>query len=240
MWLAIDTASDRASVALGTGVVDALEEEMEGARRHAAALVPMVSRLLARRGTTLDAVTGLALADGPGSFTGLRVGAAMAKALAVSRGLPLWIAPSLMVRAAGAAGTTSPGALVLAVADALRGEVYAALYRFHAGWVETLVAAAVRRPGDLVSQAPVPDILVGDAPAPIVDGLEAWAGRSMLRPPAGAPHARWLIGLTGLAGGAGRVAIDGWQPEYGRPAEAQTRWETVHGRPLPDSVGSPR
>jgi tRNA threonylcarbamoyladenosine biosynthesis protein TsaB len=238
MWLAVDTASDRASVALGATVEDALEEEMEGARRHAAALVPMVVRLLARRAVTLDAVTGLALADGPGSFTGLRVGAAMLKALAVSRGLPLWSAPSLMVRAAGVA---TDGALVLAVADALRGELYAGLYRFHSGWVETLVAAAVRRPADLVSQAPIPDLLVGDAPAPIVQGLEAWAGRRMLRPPVGAPHARWLIRLTGLAGGAGRIGpVDGWQPEYGRPAEAQTRWETAHGRPLPDPVGSSR
>ena len=238
MWLAVDTATDRASAALGTGASDALEEEMEGARRHAAALVPMLSRLLARRGVTLDAVTGLALADGPGSFTGLRVGAAMMKAFARSRRLPLWTAPSLLVRAAGLA---EEGRLVLAVADALRGDVYAGLYRFHAGRVETLLPAAVRRPGELVATAPVPDLLVGDGPTPIVQGLEAWAGRAMLRPPAGAPHARWLIGLTGVAGGARPVEeVDGWQPEYGRPAEAQTRWETVHGRPLPDPIGAPR
>ena len=238
MWLAVDTATDRASVALGTGVTDAVEEAMEGSRRHAAALLPMVERLLVRRGVTLDALSGLALADGPGSFTGLRVGAAMMKALARSRGLPVFAAPSLLVRAAGV-GTA--GALVLSVADALRGEVYAGLYRFHRGRVETLLPASVRRPGELVSAAPVPDVLVGDAPGPIVQGLEAWAGRTMLRPPAGAPQARWLIGLTAMAGGAARIAaVDGWQPEYGRPAEAQTRWETVHGRPLPDPLGSPR
>ncbi|HEU5039876.1 MAG TPA: tRNA (adenosine(37)-N6)-threonylcarbamoyltransferase complex dimerization subunit type 1 TsaB, partial [Gemmatimonadales bacterium] len=124
MWLAVDTATDRASVALGADPADAVEEEVAGARRHAAALVPMVARLLARRGVTLDAVTALAVADGPGSFTGLRVGAAMVKALAAARGLPLWSAPSLMIRAAGVA---APGATVLAVADALRGDVYAGL-----------------------------------------------------------------------------------------------------------------
>ena len=82
MWLALDTATDRASVALGPSAEDALEEEVVGSRRHAASLLPMVSRLLDRRGATLDDLTTLALADGPGSFTGLRVGAALVQALA--------------------------------------------------------------------------------------------------------------------------------------------------------------
>lgn len=237
MWLAVDTATDRASVALGADPADAVEEEVAGARRHAAALVPMVARLLARRGVTLDAVTALAVADGPGSFTGLRVGAAMVKALAAARGLPLWSAPSLMIRAAGVAAR---GATVLAVADALRGDVYAGLYRFQAGWVETVVAAAVHRPEALAERAPIPDVLVGEVPAPIASGLEAWAGRTMVRPPEGAPHARQLIALCSLTGGAGRVAADSWEPEYGRPAEAQARWEMAHGRPLPDPVGRSR
>ena len=39
--------------------------------------------------------------------------------------------------------------------------------------------------------------------------------------------------------GAVRVeAVQDWEPNYGRPAEAQARWETAHGRPLPDSIGS--
>lgn len=238
MWLALDTATDRASVALGPAPDDVIEEEMGGARRHAAALLPMVARLLARRGVGLEAVTGLALADGPGSFTGLRVGASLAKALAAARGLPLWAAPSLLVRAAGAA---ADGALVLAVADALRGDVYAGLYRFQPGRVDTLLPAVVRRPEALAAEAPVPDILVGEAPDAIARGLEEWAGRRLVRPPVGAPHARALIALTGVAGGAQRVeAVEGWQPEYGRPAEAQARWETAHGRPLPDSIGGAR
>ena len=237
MWLALDTATDRASVALGLTAEDALEEEVPGARRHAASLLPMVSRLLARRGAGLDDVTTLALADGPGSFTGLRVGAAMAKALAVSRRLPLWTAPSLLVRAAGVA---REDALVLAVADALRGEVYAGLYRFGPRRVETLLPATVYRPERLVAMSAIPDLLVGEVPAPIAAGLEAWAGRTLIRPPEGAPHARMLIALAGLTGGAVPVdALGDWQPEYGRPAEAQTRWEMAHGRRLPDSIGSP-
>ena len=101
MRLALETATDRASVALGTSAADALERELAGARRQAAGLLPMIDAVLREAGATLDDVTALVLSDGPGSFTGLRVGAAVAKALVQARGFPLWIAPSLMVRARG-------------------------------------------------------------------------------------------------------------------------------------------
>ena len=238
MWLAIDTATDRASVALGTDQSDVVETEIVGSRRHAAALVPMIEELLSRRGVALDALGGVVLSDGPGSFTGLRVGASVAKALVQTRGVELWTAPSLLVRAAGVA---SDGALVLAVADALRGDVYAAAYRITGSGVEAVLEPTVRRPEALAAAMSRPDVIVGDAPAAIVESLEGWAGRRMIRPPEGAPHARWLIALTGRAGGAARVAdVTGWEPVYGRPAEAQARWEITHGRPLPDSVGGPR
>lgn len=238
MWLAIDTATDRASVALGAGDADVLEAELAGSRRHAGALVPMIQELLARRGVNLDAVRGVVLSDGPGSFTGLRVGASVAKALVQTRGVELWTAPSLMVRAAGVA---REGELVLAVADALRGDVYAAAYRFTGSAVESVLAPTVRRPETLAAGMSGPDVIVGDAPRAIVESLESWAGRPMIRPPEGAPHARWLIALTRRRGGAARVeGVTAWEPVYGRPAEAQVRWEITHGRPLPDSVGGSR
>jgi tRNA threonylcarbamoyladenosine biosynthesis protein TsaB len=238
MWLAVDTATDRASVALGAGGADVVESEIVGSRRHAAALLPMIQELLSRRGVTLDALRGVVLSDGPGSFTGLRVGASVAKALVQTRGVELWTAPSLMVRAAG---VEREGALVLAVADALRGDVYAAAYRFTGSGVESMLEPTVRRPEALAEGMSRPDVIVGDAPAAIVESLESWAGQRMIRPPEGAPHARWLIALTGRAGGARRIEdVTGWEPVYGRPAEAQARWEITHGRPLPDSVGGSR
>jgi tRNA threonylcarbamoyladenosine biosynthesis protein TsaB len=236
MRLALETATDRASVALGTTSADAVTREIGGVRRHAAELLPMIDAVLREAGVRLDAVRGIVLSDGPGSFTGLRVGAAVAKALVQARGLPLWIAPSLMVRAAGAA---RPGATVLAVSDALRGELYAAAYRFDTEGVHTLLAPAVRRPEELVASALSPDVLVGELPEPIRQRLERWAGRPVIGPPAGQPDARMLLDLVGRPGGAVRVEpVEAWQPEYGRPAEAQARWETAHGRPLPDSIGS--
>jgi tRNA threonylcarbamoyladenosine biosynthesis protein TsaB len=239
MWLALDTATDRASVALGTPGDHAtvLEEHVSGARRHAGAILPLIQELLQRAGSTLDHLQGIALSDGPGSFTGLRVGASVAKALAHARGLPLWTAPSLLVRAAGVA---RPDALVLAVSNALRGEVYAAAYRFTVDAVRTELIPSVRRPEDIVAGGLRPDLLVGEAPSPAAGLLEQWAGSALIGPPAGAPQAGRLLELVGRPGGAHEIeAVTHWEPLYGRPAEAQARWETAHGRPLPDSVGSP-
>jgi len=237
MLLAIETATDRASVALGVPGADPPEENVAGARRHAAALLPMIQSLLRRAGASLDDVTGIVLSDGPGSFTGLRVGATVAKALVHARRLPLWVAPSLLVRAAGVAQADE---VVLAVAAALRGEVYAAAYRFLPERIHTELAPSVRRPDELVHGGFTPAVVVGEAPADIIAVLEGWVDRPVIGPPDGSPQATRLLGLVGRAGGARRVdALPEWEPLYGRPAEAQARWEMAHGRPLPDSVGSP-
>jgi len=172
MWLALETATDRASVAVGRTAADAVEESLTGARRHAGALLPMIQAALRRRGIGLDAITGLIVSDGPGSFTGLRVGATAAKALARARRLPLRTAPSLLARAAGVAGR--PGSLVLAVSDALRGEVYAGAFRLGERSVVTELEPRVWRPDSLVALGLGPDVLVGEVPLPRV---RCWSAR---------------------------------------------------------------
>ena len=239
MLLAIDTATDVASVALGEagGGTETVEENVLGARRHAAALVPMVERLLRGAGASLDDVRGIALSDGPGSFTGLRVGAAMVKALVHARQLPLSVAPSLLVRAAGVARNDQ---LVLAISSALRGELYAAAYRFVDARIHTELAPSVRTLDELTALSVRPEIVVGEAPEDMLFRMQEWTGRAVVGPPVGAPHAARLLELVGRPGGARLVeSVPEWEPVYGRPAEAQARWEMVHGRPLPDSVGSP-
>ena len=239
MWLALETATDRASVAVGHGFDDAREESLSGARRHAGALIPMIDAALRQRGTSLDRVTGVLLSDGPGSFTGLRVAASTGKALAHARGLPLWTAPSLLVRAAGVA--RGERCVVVAVSDALRGEVYAGAFRFERGRVTTELAPAVWRPDALVDLGLAPDVLVGEVPDAIGEMLERSLRRPLIGPPDGSAQAGRLIQLAAMDGGARPVEDShAWEPVYGRPAEAQARWELVHGRPLPDSVGGPR
>jgi tRNA threonylcarbamoyladenosine biosynthesis protein TsaB len=233
----MDTATNRASVALGAPGVSPMEQEIVGARRHAGALLPAIAELFQRAGTSLDDVEGVVLSDGPGSFTGLRVGASAAKALVLSRGLPLWTAPSLLVRAGGVA---RDGELVLSVADALRGEVFAAAYRFYRDRIETELVPSVQTSDVLLASGLQPDTIVGEVPPAIQAALERWNGQSVIGPPEGSPHAARLLELIHRPGGAQLVEqVREWEPAYGRPAEAQARWESVHGRAFPDSVGSP-
>ncbi len=236
--LGLETATDRLSVALSRPGAPAIERHLDGARRHAAALLPMLAALLEEGATALGSVEALAIANGPGSFTGLRVGAAAVKALARTHpAMGIWTASSLMVRAASVAAPC--GARVLVVTSALRGELYAACYRPELpGSIETLMPPALATPESLHGLAP--DLLVAAAPEKIMDQLAARFEVPLVRGHLGLPSAAALLTLVGAAGGAERIEeLDNWEPVYGRPAEAQSKWEAVHGRALPDSSRQP-
>src|SRR5437868_14226587 len=137
-WLAIDTATDIASVAVGRPPVAESGAHVQGARRHAAEIIRLVDFVLDRLNLRPRDLEGIVVGDGPGSFTGLRIGWSAAKGLAHEAGLDIRTIPSLMAAAAGASLPlgTDP---VAACFDALRGQVYGAMYAFHPDRVDTLV-----------------------------------------------------------------------------------------------------
>jgi len=239
-WLAIDTATDIASVAAGRPPSAQSGAHVEGARRHAAEIIRLVDFVLGRLAVTLRDLDGIVLGDGPGSFTGLRIGWAAAKGLAQEAGLDLVAVPSLMAAAAGAA-LKAGAEPVAACFDALRGQVYAAVYVVHPERVETLVAPTVLTVAELARVAPVrPRVAVGDGAARYAGEIRRWTGADPI-PPGNLPPAATLLLSLLEREGAARVVAD-WQtaePVYGRPAEAQAKWEARHGRPLPDSSRLP-
>lgn len=230
LTIAIDTATDRCTVAASNGA-RSVARHLDGARRHAAALPGLLDALLVELGATPRDITTILTADGPGSFTGLRVGATVANALAWRTDVQWRTAPSLLVRAMG--HVPSHGGVVLALADALRGDLYAGCWRFTAEGVETLVVPRTVRPADLGMVGPV-DLVVGTVPPALLDAVRAATGCEPIVGEAALPDARHLLALDQRTGGTTAVAEPGrWEPTYGRPAEAQTVWEAKHGVPLP-------
>ncbi len=126
MILALDTTLGACSVALGergNGVV--AFEYQERARGHAEAIVPMIERVVAKTGRSRAEISGIACTTGPGSFTGVRIGLAAAKGLALGLGVRLAGIPTLEALAASLlfddtfSGTED--GRVLAVIDGPRG-----------------------------------------------------------------------------------------------------------------------
>lgn len=89
MLLAIDSATRRIGIALYDGIQVLHEAVWQSTNRHSVELTPAIDQALARAGLTIKDVQAIGLAIGPGSYTGLRIGAAVAKGLALARRLPL-------------------------------------------------------------------------------------------------------------------------------------------------------
>jgi tRNA threonylcarbamoyladenosine biosynthesis protein TsaB len=118
--LAIDTATERCSVAL---LVDerVIERATETPRGHADLVLPMVDEVLAEAGVTLQQLDGLAYGRGPGAFTGVRIAVGVAQGLAYGAHLATVGISNL---AAVAQQFAAPGARILVCMDARMNEVY--------------------------------------------------------------------------------------------------------------------
>jgi len=99
MLLAVDTSTTQMGLALYDGAQVLGEYAWRSGQRHTVELAPAVADLLARCAVTMDDITVLGVALGPGSFTSLRVGLALVKGLALSRHIPLIGIPTLDILA---------------------------------------------------------------------------------------------------------------------------------------------
>ena len=134
MLLAIDTATRLMSLALHDGQDLLAEETWHTENNHTAELAPAIRLLFGRCGLRYEDLTALAVSTGPGSFTGLRIGIALAKGIASARGLPLVGISTLDTLAA--AQPQYPRHALITVVEAGRGRIIAATYRWGPGrWV---------------------------------------------------------------------------------------------------------
>ncbi len=195
---------------------------------HGARLPGALEELLVAEGLELSAVEGYAIGIGPGSFTGLRIGLATWKGLAYANQRPIAGASSLAAMALAAAPAAPPGAVLVPLLDAKKGEVYAGFYRVQDGSVravepemalgpEALLELAVRLPGTAMA--------FGEGYAAFAGALEGRLARlptAVETPTAAAVAALAACKLTGAA--FDRQALFALEPHYVRKSEAEVKF----------------
>lgn len=159
MLLAIDTATARASIALHDGATLRSECTWEAANRHTVTLAARIMQSLEASEITPADLTAVAVCIGPGSYTGVRIGVALAKGMAVARQLPLIGVPTLDILTAAQPGDARP---LYAIFAAGRKRAGFARYRWDgAGWkAETEVAVATWE--EFFAQIDEPAVFVGE------------------------------------------------------------------------------
>lgn len=171
----LDTATRATTVALWDGApegspnpepatFEARDDPPRGERpRHTTKLMPLIAQLLERSGIRWEKIDRIAVGVGPGSFTGLRIGIATARALGRARNIPLVgvsTLESLALDARRPDATPARGDVdaVLAVLDARRGEVFAAAWAAGGERLDCapreLLAASAQRPAALAARIP--------------------------------------------------------------------------------------
>ncbi len=160
MLLAIDTSTRYAGVALlnkDGQLVQLLHWRSQ--QNHSVELLPTIETVLRRQGATIQDVTGIAIAVGPGSFSALRVGLSVAKGLAWARGLPLVAVTTLE---AEAFPHRMSGVPVCAAMDAGRSQLAWAVFEEQDGQIHQATVEQISTPEELLDNLPSPALLCGE------------------------------------------------------------------------------
>jgi tRNA threonylcarbamoyladenosine biosynthesis protein TsaB len=180
-------------------------------------LMPAVAECLEESGVERGEIARIVCGAGPGSFTSLRVAGSVAKGLAAGYGVELYAVSSLLLTVSGARPPLVPGEY-LSVLDAMRREVFAARVVLQSGGFATLI-----EPATIISADQLGEIAERERGVRVIGPGHQHNAR---------PHARGVAPILSKLIEIGPVDLASWEPDYGRLAEAQVRWETAHGRPL--------
>jgi tRNA threonylcarbamoyladenosine biosynthesis protein TsaB len=217
VWLAVETATATGSVAVWKGGL-AFEQTLRIHGTHSERVLPAVDYALSVTRTVPDEVSAFVVGSGPGSFTGVRIAASLAKGWSMARGTPLFAYSSLLAAAAGS-GAQGP---VCALFDARRGQVYAACYRLSGAGapgvqLEPSAWTVDELLEELSSRGLVP-VFVGEGAIAYRELIcRALTGATVLPEHVGVPRAASLLWLRSVAPDLGRVARpEVWEPLYVR------------------------
>jgi tRNA threonylcarbamoyladenosine biosynthesis protein TsaB len=220
--LAIEASSLAGGVALLDDERLVAEYLLDVSVTHSERLLSAVDRVLADARWTPRALGGLAVAVGPGSFTGLRIAVSTVKGLALALGLPVAAVPTLDAMAAALPWAALP---VCPVLDARKGEVYASRYRWTGDAMAREWDYLALAPAALAERLTEPTLVVGGG-APSVRSPHA----RRLPPPDRLPSPACVaaLGLARLRRGD-TVAPAALAPLYLRPSEAELKRRVLAG-----------
>lgn len=222
--LAVDSSGLTASAAIVTEDKVLAEYTVDYKKTHSQTLLPMIDTIVKMLGLNLKELDAAAVTKGPGSFTGLRIGASTIKGLALALNKPVIGVPTVDAIAYNLYGA---GSIICPMMDAKRNEVYTGLYTFEEGRFIVLkqqTASAVAEIVDIINHQEKEVIFLGD-------GADAYKG--MLSELIKVPHSYAPPHLSRQrAGAVGTLAIQylidgkaeeaaGFKPEYLRLSQAE-------------------
>jgi tRNA threonylcarbamoyladenosine biosynthesis protein TsaB len=228
--MGLDSATNVASVAIVENNKLLAELTFNTIKNHSQRLMPMLAWMLEETKLTLDDLDGFAVAVGPGSFTGLRIGLATIKAMAHVQNKPVLAVPTLDGLAANLEGTSGT---ICPILNARRNEVYSALYRWNGSYNERLtdymalglepLAAMLKKEGEMITFLGDGVEAYQETLADMLPGAHfAASSNSICR---AAQIAR--LGLERLK--QGKIAdYYSLEPLYIRKSQAEVKWQEKH------------
>ena len=182
--LAIESSAKVASVALLEDETLIAEYSVNNKLTHSQTLMPMLQSAMEAAQWTMGDVDIIGVANGPGSFTGLRIGCGMAKGLAFSADIPVAAVSTLEAMAFSLYGCTD---VICPMMDARRHQVYTGLYTFEKDELITLVppaALSLEEVCSLISKEGRNAVVMGDGVSVYFEELSKQLGRLVRRAPA--------------------------------------------------------
>lgn len=229
--LAIESSSHVASVAILEGDVLLGEFTLNHPKTHSQKLMPMLESLMAALDLKVADLDAIAVTVGPGSFTGVRIGLATAKALAQPFNLPLIPVSSLKAVAQGFQGFSG---YICPIMDARKNEIYAGCYQWQSGILVEVYPERALEPAAFLEELKnlnAEIILSGDGLPKYAESFKAALGEKLTvsHSAHGRQRAATVADLA-KASLSEAVSYDAIAAEYLRKSEAETTYESKHGK----------
>lgn len=229
--LGVETATGQGGVAVVGPEGLLAEVTLSVTAGYAERLLPALEQLLAVADIRPETLDGYAISIGPGSFTGLRIGLATVKGLALATGKPLAAVPTLEALAATLPFCAHP---VCPILDARKGGVYCALFALEGAEAVRLMEDTVCSLDALLPKITRPTVFIGDALASYGEALRRRLRGNALFPPPGragaSPAVVAALGRARLLKGEAED-VDRLVPRYLRLAEAEITLKARRGDP---------